>query len=358
MLACDGVKPATIFQPVTDPGALFMRLTLDHRAINLSTAAPYDTFRLTATPRNGLGEPITGLPAPVFRSTDTARVWVTPDGLLRARRAATRVAVIAELAAEGNVRHEDTAYVNVTMTSAPPSLSTFSISPEPPAKLVWPIKTTGEGVAGILALLGGLPVPPELEKRVPLRALDPDGKPVPGLVIEYRSSDPAVVEVDASGNATPNRPGDARIVARTVAYGVAMEDTAEVVVTLPRYQEVRIREDDRGRITLQPAEVRVLPNGYVLFRTETTTPVDITFDVPDDVAEIAEYCAALGGEHCGGGNIPAFAFDGQGQPGNVLNYPKVVRGRRFLVPGIYTYRSTLTGLAGRVVVTDGTAMAH
>src|SRR5690606_7757607 len=90
LLGCEDVPKVATFEPITDPRELFASVTFEHRAINLSTAAPYDTFRLTVMPRNALGEPMSGLPAPTFESSDTTRVQVTPEGLLRARRATDR----------------------------------------------------------------------------------------------------------------------------------------------------------------------------------------------------------------------------------------------------------------------------
>ena len=54
----------------SDPAKIFWSVTLDQRAITLSTVPPYDTLRITATPRNALGAPIAGAPAVVYTSTD------------------------------------------------------------------------------------------------------------------------------------------------------------------------------------------------------------------------------------------------------------------------------------------------
>src|SRR5690625_4358130 len=56
LAACADITAPEIFEPETDAAKLYGSLTLDNRAINLSTAAPYDTIRITATPRNMLGE--------------------------------------------------------------------------------------------------------------------------------------------------------------------------------------------------------------------------------------------------------------------------------------------------------------
>src|SRR6188472_1020921 len=120
LAGCSGLEPVPTYEPVTDPAQLYMRLVLSHRAINLSTVAPANTLQLTATPLDASGQPMAGLPVPSFRSSDTTSVWVTPEGLLQARGPATGVTVIADLVAPGNIRHADTAMVNVNATTDPP----------------------------------------------------------------------------------------------------------------------------------------------------------------------------------------------------------------------------------------------
>jgi hypothetical protein len=333
------------FEPETDPSRLLLALTLNHRAINLATVEPYDTFRLVATPRNALGEPLTGLPAPTFRSTDTTAVWVTPDGVLHARRAVGAVQVIASVVANG-IRREDTAYVNVTARSEAPQLTTFSIAPQTAEEGTWPILPQMNEVAGvgaaILAVVGIRPHPPGF----PLRALDTNGDPVPGLVVEYQSLDPEILSVDRrSGQAQPRRPGQARVAAHTVAYGVARADTAIFTVTVPVVHGVTITGRGDGALMLEPTEVRILENGYVFWANTTTTPVDIRFEDPANVDNIPQICLLLGGIACDPGEISAFAADNTTNP--LLSR---LRARRFSQAGVYEYESSLTGLSGRVVV--------
>src|SRR5260221_14173929 len=66
---CSSIEPvAPAAPPITDPTQLYMRLTLDDRAVNLSTVPPYDTLQLTATPRDALATPLLNLPTPMFTS--------------------------------------------------------------------------------------------------------------------------------------------------------------------------------------------------------------------------------------------------------------------------------------------------
>ena len=346
--SCDGVQPVAVFTPITDPERLFAEIRLSHRAINLSTVTPYDTFRLVATPLNARGEPMEGLPTPTFSSTDTTRVWVTADGLLQARKAATGVQVIAEVISEENIRHADTAYVNVIAGSPPPlPLAVFSIAPETPEEARWSMVPGGIHPTAIflLELFGGINVIPSLS----LRALDANNKPVLGLEVEYRSLEPSIVEVDRREGSVfaAKQPGTVRIVARTSAFGVPYTDTATFRVTWPIVHTVQIYRGSDGKLVLSPSEVRVRTGGYVFWLNSSTTEIDVKFANVDAVSEIAELCAVLGGPMCEGGDISAFAAD------SVSGNPFAgIRARRFLKPGIYEYESTLTAHRGRVVVID------
>jgi len=339
---CDSVPPVATFEPTTDPGQLFMSLRLNHRAINLSTVSPYDTFQLVATPRNGLGEPISGLPAPTFRSNDTTRVWVTEDGKLEARQAGSRIQIIAEILTEDNIRRADTAYVTVTTDPSPPKLATFSIQPESPAAAVWPLVANSSFLGATILRQAGI----DYTAVLPLRILDENGDPIVGLQIELESLDPEVIGVNnIAGSITgPFSPGEARIVARTMAYGVEKADTATYKATLAAYHVVLHQLDlFTNKVTFGPTDVIIRQNGYVFWANFVAgTPMDITFDDPTNVADMPEVCAAWGGSLCGSGNIPAFESD-------MFSIGTLV-GRRFPVPGTYEYKSELTGYRGRIIV--------
>src|SRR5690348_12075297 len=82
MLACQG----TDVSPPTPPSIneLFWGLRASHHAVTLAAAPPYDTLTITATPRNAAGEPLQGLPTPIYTSTDNRSVQISPDGKLQA----------------------------------------------------------------------------------------------------------------------------------------------------------------------------------------------------------------------------------------------------------------------------------
>lgn len=353
LAGCNELQPITPFEMTTDPARLYASLTLDHGAVNLSTAPPHNTLRLTATPRNGYGDPIEGLPAPTFRSTDTTRVWVSADGTLEARQQAAGIAVIAELTTVENIHHADTVFVNVTTNPAPPALATLTIAPESPEAAFWPMFPTATFDAWALLWIFGIVEVP----GVTARALDDAGNPIPDLAIQYESLDPHIARVDPRTGSTfigsgllpipgLSRPGQASIVARTTAYGVTMADTAVYTVTLPAVQGIGVVADSTRPPALAPAEVRVLADGFVAWINLTDTRVEVTFDDATNVAEATVLCMYFGPDFCGGGDIPAF----DGAP--TLDSLDTIRYRHFPVPGTYTYRVRGEGvdLRGRVVV--------
>jgi hypothetical protein len=354
--ACTDIERVATFEPVTDPAQLFAALTLDHPAINLSTVAPYDTFRLTATPRNAVGEALRNMPAVTYRSSDTTRVWVSPDGLLQARRAASGVRIVAELLGPNNIRHVDTAWVNVTANPAPPQLTTFSIKPASSEEANWPMNVVGGSgywtgtFNRIYApfIFGSVGI--EIGPKLPLRVLDGSGRSISGLTIEYQSLDPQITTVDRrTGELMTFGPGVARVVARTVAYGTVKADTAAFNVTLPVVHSIVVG-DANGSDVMEPTEVRVRRGGYVLWANlvEGKT-VEIVFDTPESVLDVPELCAVFGDSLCGVGNIRIPGLDPTAVETNPFG---MLRVRRFPVPGVYEFRNTLTGSKGRVVVVD------
>jgi len=344
---CGDLQPVATFEPETDGAKLYGSLTLNHRAINLSTAAPYDTIRLTATPRNLRGEPLEGLPAPTFRSSDTVAVWVTPDGLVQARAATGGAQVIAEVVTGDNVRHADTAYVKVTSNPTPPKLASFSIAPESPEDSVWFMTSSTMNWAyvayGLLQAAGI-----SFEPILPLRALDSDGNPVLGLEVDYVSLAPANISLDRRSGTVQSvfgPPGKVTLIARTTAYGVAKADTTTVTVVAPMFHGFVLLEDEEG-FRIEPTEVTLRAGGYVSwFNVSTTgTAVGITFDDPTDVEIAADLCTAFGGF------MPAFCEDGDIAPFFDEIPSLSVRYRQFLEPGIYEFKTTVSGLKGRIRV--------
>lgn len=348
LAGCGELSSPEIFEPETDAAKLYGSLTLDHRAINLSTVAPYDTFRIAATPRNMLGEPLAGLPEPTFHSSDTVAVWVTPDGLIQARSPAAGVAVVAEVATGANMRHADTAYVTVVANPAPPMLETFAIEFASPEHASMPMSAFGGDVVDILLMAAGIPV----TQAVPVSALSEGGLPVHGLEIEFRSLDPENIVIDqrtGTVDQVVGPPGEVAILARTAAYGVIREDTALVRVTGPLSQAVDIRAAGDGTLVIEPREVILRPGGYVLWwNMDESWTLSMIFDDPSRAKVSPEMCAVLHimlVDICETGNISPHPGSNQ-----ITHGPRV---RQFFEVGDHEYEIPEVGFRGRVrVVTD------
>lgn len=311
--------------PVADPAALYWALTLDRRAITISTVAPYDTIRLAATPYNALGEVITDAPAVSYRSTDPERLQVDSLGLVHALKTGFGIKVIASLTL-GPLTHADTATFNVTDVSSPPVLDSFSIHPVPPDTAVW--------FANALSFIDFYG-----PKPVPYVALDDHDVPVPDLVVEYRSSDTTIATIDQFGLLLGVRPGIVKISATTTAYGITKADTVPFAITMPTGQVVLIQKSTTPGgppVVFSPSQVTIAVGGRIIWINATGSNADVTFDDPTNVAE--DFMCG-----CGSGNIPAFGDT----TGVGFALPKY---RIFTAPGRYPYHDTITGASGEIVV--------
>ena len=315
--------------PVTDPTRLFWSLTLDHRAVTLSTVAPYDTIRLTATPRTVGGEPLTGLSTPTFTSSDLDRIRVDANGLVHAIGSGSQIEVVATLSA-GNNRHADTVLINVTDTSTPPVLAAFTIHPD---------STDSAKIALIDS------------KSVAARAFDAAGTPITGLSVYYAVSDPTTATIDrATGLLIGIRPGHLKVFATATAYGITKADTLPFTIGYPVIGLIGImpQQDSVGQIidVFNPTRVVVGPGAVVEFYNTTALATDVTFDDPTNVAQDDQDCASFPWM-CGTGNIAPF-----GQLPNDSTGYSVIRARRFPVPGTYTFHSTIFHTTGAIVVVN------
>lgn len=313
--------------PVTDPTKLFWSLTLDHRAVTLSTVAPYDTIQLTATPRTVKGEAITGLPTPTFTSLDLDHVQVSANGLVHAIASGSQSAVVASLSI-GNDTHVDTVIVNVTDTTPPPVLSVFTIHPD-------------SGDSAKTAIDDGT--------TLQWRAFDPAGNPITGLSVYYATSDSTIATIDrVQGLLNPIRPGHVTLYATATAYGITKADTLPYTIGYPLLVQVNIvpEQNSAGKTVgvYQQTRLRLGPGATVLFINATAPLTDVTFDNPTNVDQNDQYCA-IAPSLCGGGSIAAFARDPNDSTG--VSY---IRARQFPVPGTYPFHSTISGAKGTIVV--------
>ncbi|HEX6534058.1 MAG TPA: hypothetical protein VF041_05645 [Gemmatimonadaceae bacterium] len=322
--------------PAHEGSQLYWALTLDQHAINMSTAAPYDTVRLTATAFSSSGEPLGDAPAPTYRSGDPERLQVSGDGFLHAIGQGAAIPVIAELTV-GNIKHADTALVDITTDPAPPALASFSIHPLPGDSAIWEANRQEN-----FTLYGPRMIVPH----------DADGNPISGLAIYFSSSDTTVAQIDhQTGLLDGVRPGQVLIAASTTAYGVVKADTVSFTITMPAAMAVFALpsnyEAPDADITFQPSSVTIAAGGTVLFARGIFSPIEITFDDPTNVEEDHLFC------YCGSGNIPTFGGD------TLDPFTNGVRARSFPVPGTYVFHTTaLNGATGTVVVEAAPADAR
>lgn len=318
---------ATLPTPAPDAAHLYWSLTLDQHAVTLSTTSPFDTERVTATPRDATGAPLTGVGAATYKSLDLARVQVTPDGLLHGIDAGDGVAVVATLTA-GDVTHTDTVMVNVRDVADPPMLTTFSIHPVPPDSAVWPM--TALGTEWLTPIYGAGP------KALPLRALDANGQSISDLPVDFRSSDSTIASVERqTGVFTAHRPGRVTFFASTTWYGVATEDSVSYQITLPLVQSIALVQG-YGGTRFSPSGAKIVVGGYVSFIAPWPS-ADVVFDAPGNIAEDSIFC------QCGAGNIGPFG-------GDTLNFLNDIRIRRFPVAGTYIFRDKLSGATDSIIV--------
>jgi plastocyanin len=354
VLGCGGESIAP-FQPATGPTAarLYWSLTLNQHAATLSTVMPYDTLRLAATPRDGDGNPISGLGAVTFSSTDPEHVQVSADGIVKALEAGEAIVVTATLAV-GNTQHADTLLLNVTDEPVPPVLAHVSLDPTDSTK--WAVNGDGS-----LLSISNQGTWNSFDWKVPtVFGTDANGNAIPELAFTFTSSDTTVARTLGTGGSllivVPKKPGRTTIIASATAYGVTVADTIPFSITMPVFGVVRIAPRQVGlnatAIGFIPDEVTVSPGATVMWVNAGGQPADVVFDDPTDIViHGAVSCAAAGAADQGGaGNIASF---GEPQDPNVALSSENCRSRRFLSSGVYPYQSTLTGARGRVVVSDG-----
>lgn len=338
-LASCGGEPAAPGEPPAGATQLYWDLTLNEQAINLSTAAPLDTFRLVATPRRGDGTPIEGLPAPTFVSQEREAVLVGPDGLVRGLATARQVRVIVTLTDPvENLSHVDTAVVSVTSDPAPPVPARISLEPNP--------ADSAKGAAA-----GTAPLPYGVTPRLVVRAFDAQENPISttSFAVRIESSDPLTARYGT--NLDLRQPGPVRFIARTVAYGVPLADTLDYTVGHPLGRMVITRTfvavDGKTIHRFDPAAITVGTGAHVLwYRAPGVPSYDVTFDDPTNAAADQRYSAMLG---CGAtnlvGNIAQFGDTTQNPVRNICS-------RHFPVPGTYTYHSAALNASGTIVVVD------
>jgi hypothetical protein len=338
LLSASGCTDDAIAPPA-DPNNGYWALELNAVAVNLSTIAPWDTFRLVATPRTANGSPLAGAGTVTFLSHDTLIVRVDPDGLMHAVGFGFGFPIIAEMSV-GNLTHVDTVLVNSLPIPDPPVLASFSIQPIPPdsAKHATGTSYTERGQYFVTPV-----------------ALDANGAPIDGLLVRFSSLDPRVASIDPiAGLVTGLVPGYVKFVAATTAYGITLADTLDFTIGQPLVSAVMFGASSRGEFTGMPQfepmfnrdSIEVTVGSMVAWQNPYPHLTDIVFEDPANVegAPLFFLCQFYG-ISCDGGDIEPFGNDpALGDPSNGT------RARVFNTLGTYRYHSSLFPEASGVIV--------
>lgn len=349
--ACDSdsLKP----RPAqTADDELYWRLELNHHAVTLAMAEPYDTLQLVATPRNYRDETIAAAARPRYISRDVSQVEVTLDGMIVAIKPGSQsVPVVATLTVDG-LTHMDSVFVKVADVAGPPTLATFSIDPLPPdsAKVASAIPGVPSPVDTLIATITDT-------HGTAFSALIPDGVPV-----AFRSSDTALAKITATtGEVTGVQPGVVTFYATTTVFGTRKADTLDYRLGWPLHLIIQVVPAARGpaRNIFLESDVTIGVGGAVVWNAslaDTTYPVDITFADPTQVAmfsgsPVASILAGSSFLYClfysctDGGNLLLM-------PAKLGTFPIGLgfAARVFPTAGVYDYHSANNGTSGRITV--------
>jgi plastocyanin len=325
MLACESGSVAPT--PITDPSKLYAQLTLDQHAITLSTTPPYDTITVVATPRNALGQLLTGLPTPFYQSTAVQQVWVSPDGVLHGIAGAYQVMVTATLTLDNHTL-ADTMLVDVVDGPPPQFLASFTAHTVPP-------ESTNVAVGSVVNLA--------------VQALDSTGTPLDFPTVYFGTSDPSRATIDRTfGDITGVRPGPVTFYTTMTYFGVRAADSVTYNVSPPLSGTVQILADSTQGTPVNrffPSEIKIAVGGQIAWSNTTGVLTDVTFDDPSTLLSSPFFCTVF--QICDTGNVDPF-----GPPASDPVFFHHFRFRIFPVAGTYEYHSTIHGTTGRVIVSN------
>lgn len=333
----DSTSPAS-----SDPLKAYAQLTLNHHAVTLALASPYDTIRFVATPEHGDGTPLPGTYSIRYHSLDSTLVRVdSSTGAAVALAVTGEIFVVAQLTI-GNVTHSDTAVVQITDDVPPSRLATFSIQP-----------FSGDSAKFAIGAFGQ-----QQTRSLDLTMIDSAGSSKTYPVF-YRSADAGIITmVDARQGTigTVFGLGSTWLYATTTVYGVTLTDSVRFTVGRPVNAEIDLVKRPNGTYFANP-EVDTLGVGAgvidlttgafstVTFANATKTTVDIIFD--DSLAVLPSLATTLFGivdDTATVGNIRPWTVE----PDNPLT---VVRFRSFPTAGTYHYHSTrIPSIHGTIVI--------
>jgi plastocyanin len=298
LTACANDTIAPVAPP--DTAQLYWSLQMDLQA---ATVAVGGHQQVRATPLTLTGSPIPGLPAPTFTSGDTAVVTVDSLGLVTGLAVTSGVPIIASLTAQG-ITYADTVMVAVTPHSAIVKALAI-VLPED-----GPILRLDDDPTPIVAI-----------------ATDDNGQVIPGIAVAVTTLDPYKIDFFSYGGpplVQGKTLGKARIVATTTSYGVTKADTVEFSIQYSMFSTVSMEVlYPSMTLAFSPTAVAIGVGGEVSWYNHGSGPMSIVFDT--------------GVEHIEGGNIPEIDLYNE-------------QSRRFLAAGTYTYRDTVSGTDGKVIV--------
>jgi hypothetical protein len=340
-----------------DLGQLAWVMSLNAHAITMDTAAPYNTFKLTAVPRTIDGSVLSGASGVTFTSLDSS-VRVSDSGLLTARKVGTNVKVIATTV-YGGVRIADTATINVTAVSNPPSFRTLHF--QVPAGDT-PTLPPPNGLANQLYYAS--------KKTLEVGARDAAGVQIPNSIVALSLSNssqvtfsfsPAVkvlrtttmgskIDVVAQSLSLPRVP--VTVYASATVYGVTMQDSLQLLLSNPLFFIYTVTKAASSSTTSTTTpSYTLLPyrtdtigvGGWVWWinHTASADSLDIVFDNPADVSADPVL-------NSGSGDIGP--FPGDPDPAQAPDFTQFLRSRHFLQAGEFPWHSSRTGLSGTIVV--------
>lgn len=297
---------------------LYWRLSINHKAANIATAAPFNTVQLVATPLSPDGAPLSDASGATFHSPDPS-VSVTPDGLVTgiAQQAGTNGAIVVASLTYGGVTHVDTARVVVTaLSGAPPQLAAFHIAQAPGDSTILPIGWAFD--APFTTIL--------------VDATDENAQQIDRLKVYFETSDSIRASLVTGHFDAPttviagSQTGPVTVRAFAMAYGVAMSDSLKITVTNPTSGLIMC-----SKTAVSPDTLFIGIGGNAVWQVGSIYPdsADIKFDVPTEVSE-SPFAPS------GGGDIPAV--------------PQIFVVRMFPHAGTYHYHSTRFPVLKGVIV--------
>lgn len=294
--------------PRRDLKDLAWSVNLNHRA---ATMAIGDVIQLETRTVTAYGEPVSGLPDPIYTvSPDTLTFGITPTGLLTARRAvASGRVIVTQRVPQDSATLVDTILIRVTAT--PVEVKSFSIRRPDSLKI---------GAGSSLSL-------------APLVISSEDDTIAANLVtLRYSVDNLTLGTINASGSFTGRRPGSVTAYAYGYLYGQPVLDSITLNVTRAVEGSIRITPVDYFSATSPindiDGDVTILRGGSVRWTNASQFfTFDIYFKDPTNVD---------------GGDIPSLPPP---------NGTSIIRG--FPVVGTYEwYSKAYPNIGGRIIVID------